>query len=99
MVWEIKTGTTNLIYIGLLTHQQKQSGFFVSQDEDFIYLFRGKNGNAQIKAIFPYATATVKEIRDEAEKYRQELPKWSVPKKTTKEGKRAINIVLSVANR
>lgn len=57
-------------YIGLLTHTQKQAGFFATQDEDFIYLFHGKNGNAICKAIFEYETARVKEIREKAEKYR-----------------------------
>lgn len=61
-----------MIFIGLLTHQQKQTGFFVSQDEDFIYLFWGRNGNAELKSIFPYESVTVKQIRDEAERLRLE---------------------------
>lgn len=64
-----------MIYIGLLTHQQKQAGYFVSQDEDFIYLFHRGNGVPIIMGIFPYATATIKEIRDMAEKRSQEMPK------------------------
>ena len=63
-----------MIFIGLLTHQQKQAGYFVSQDEDFIYLFHRANGNPRMIAIFPYEIATVKEIRDKAEKHRQEMP-------------------------
>lgn len=63
-----------MIFIGLLTHKQKQAGFFVSQDEDFIYLFHGKNSTAVCKAVFVYETTTVKEIRETAEKYRQEMP-------------------------
>lgn len=55
-----------MIYIGLLTHQQKQAGYFVSQDEDFIYLYYRNEGEPSIIAIFLYETATVKEIRDAA---------------------------------
>lgn len=56
-----------MIYIGLLTHQQKQAGYFITQDEDFIYLFhRGRETPIPI-AVFLYDTATVKEIRDAAE--------------------------------
>lgn len=61
-----------MIYIGLLTHQQKQSGFCITQDEDFIYLWHGRNGVAECKAVFLYETARVKEIRDKAEEYRKE---------------------------
>ena len=62
-----------MIYIGLLTHQQKQAGFCITQDQDFIYLWHGKNGIAMCRAVFLYENATVKEIRDTAEKYRQEM--------------------------
>lgn len=61
-------------YIGLLTHQQKQAGYFITQDEDFIWLWHGRNGNPDIIAVFLYETARVKEIRDTAEKYKQEMP-------------------------
>lgn len=54
-------------YIGLLTHKQKQSGYFVSQDEDFIYLWHGRNGSPRIVSIFLYDTATIKEVREKAE--------------------------------
>ena len=56
-------------FIGLLTHEQKQAGYFVSQDEDFIYLFHAEQGNSSPVAVFLYETATVKEIRDAAEKH------------------------------
>ena len=56
-----------MIFIGLLTHQQKQAGYFVSQDQDFIYLFHRNDGNPQLKAVFNYDTVTIKEIRDKAE--------------------------------
>ena len=70
-----------MIYIGLLTHQQKQVGFFVTQDEDFIYLWQGKNGHPYIISTFLYEQARVKEIRDSAEKYRQEMPSETNPVK------------------
>ena len=57
-----------MIFVGLLTHQQKQAGYFVSQDEDFIYLYHRNNGTPKPIAIFLYDTATVKEIRDTAER-------------------------------
>jgi len=63
-----------VIYIGLLNHQQKQAGYFVSQDEDFIYLFHRNDGEPRIVAWFLYDNATVKEIRDKAEQDKQELP-------------------------
>ena len=63
---EIKAGDTRLIFIGLLTHQQKQASFFVSQDEDFIYLFHRDDGDPRIVGIFDYETATIKEIRETA---------------------------------
>ena len=62
-----------MIFIGLLTHQQKQAGYFVSQDEDFIWLWHRRNGNPICIAIFLYADARVKDIRELAEKDRQEL--------------------------
>lgn len=61
-------------FIGLLTHSQKQAGYFVSQDEDFIYLFHRGNGNPRIVGLFLYETATIKEIRNMAERHRQEMP-------------------------
>jgi hypothetical protein len=62
-------------YIGLLTDEQKRMGLFISQDEDFIYLFHGKNGDARLVACFLYDTATVKEIRETAEKEKLKLSK------------------------
>lgn len=55
-----------MIFIGLLTHQQKQAGYFVCQDEDFFYLFHRDNGNPRIVGIFDYETVTIKEIRETA---------------------------------
>lgn len=63
-----------MLFIGLLTHQQKQAGFFITQDADFVYLFYGRNGKPVCKAVFLYDDVKVKEIRDIAEKYRQEMP-------------------------
>lgn len=54
-------------WIGLLTDAQKRAGFGVTQDEDFIYLWRGQNSQAELVAIFVYETATIREIREAAE--------------------------------
>lgn len=51
-------------YIGLLTDRQKQAGYFCIQDDDFIYIFHRNNGHPKPIGIFPYETATVKQIRD-----------------------------------
>ena len=58
-----------MIFIDLLTHEQKQAGYFVSQDEDFIYLFHERNSEAKCIANFPYESARVKEIRDTAQEH------------------------------
>ncbi len=57
-----------MTFIGLLTHQQKQAGYFVSQDLDFIYLWYRRNGNPDCVAVYLYDDAKVKQIRDDAEK-------------------------------
>jgi len=58
----------DMIFIGLLTHSQKQAGYFVTQDEDFIYLWHGRNTDKPVCIkIFLYDTATVKEIREAAQ--------------------------------
>lgn len=64
-----------MIYIGLLTHQQKQAGYFVTQNEDFIWIWHRRNGNPICIAIFLYEDAKVKEIREVAERHRKEMPK------------------------
>lgn len=53
-----------MIFVGLLTHQQKQAGYFVTQDEDFIYLFHRDDGNPRCITVFMQEYARVKEIRD-----------------------------------
>lgn len=58
-----------MIFIGLLTHQQKQAGYFVSQDEDFVYLWHRRNGNPEIIAIFLYNDVKIKQVREEADKH------------------------------
>lgn len=58
-----------MIYIGLLTHKQKQAGYFVSQDKDFIWLWHKRNGNPDIIGVFLYVNATVKQIRDTAQQH------------------------------
>ena len=56
-------------FIGLLTHEQKQAGYFVSQNEDFVWLWHGKNGHPDIIAVWLYDQVRVKEIRDTAEEH------------------------------
>lgn len=53
-----------MIFIGLLTHQQKQAGYFVSQDDDFIWLWWGRNGNPNCIGVFIYQDAKVSAIRE-----------------------------------
>ncbi|KKM73566.1 hypothetical protein LCGC14_1409170 [marine sediment metagenome] len=62
-------------WVGLLTDQQKRAGYFISQTEDFIYLWHRRNGNPDIIAVFLYENATVKQIRDEAGNHLQGIPK------------------------
>lgn len=68
IVWPPQA-TIGWAFIGLLTHEQKQAGLFVSQDEDFIWLLRARSGTGEVLAVFPYETATVKEIRERAEEF------------------------------
>lgn len=67
----MKPAAESWTYIGLLTDEQKRARLFVSQDEDFIWLCQANgSGGARILAVFPYETATVKEIRDMAQQFR-----------------------------
>lgn len=59
-------------YIGLLTDAQKRAGCFITQDDDFIFLWHGRNGHPDVIAIYPYQFARVKQIRDDAEKWLKE---------------------------
>jgi predicted nuclease of predicted toxin-antitoxin system len=61
-----------MIYIGLLTDAQKRAGFFVTQDEDFVYLFHRDEGTPKIIRIFLYETARIKEVRDAAEEVQRD---------------------------
>jgi len=54
-------------FIGLLTHEQKQAGYFVSQDEDFVHVYHRANGIPRCISIFLYETATIKGVREAAE--------------------------------
>ena len=56
-------------YIGLLTHQQKQAGYFVSQDEDFIWLWQSKP-YVDCIAVFLYENCTIKQVRETCERNR-----------------------------
>lgn len=67
MAGELEYPGTGMRFIGLLTHQQKQAGYFVSQDLDFVWLWKARNGHADIVAIFLYENATIKQVRESAE--------------------------------
>jgi len=56
-------------FIGLLTHTQKQAGYFVSQDEDFVWLWKEKDNKPDIVAVFLYENATIKQVREECQKH------------------------------
>ena len=53
-------------YIGLLTDAQKRAGYFVTQDEDFVYLWHRRNGNPECIKVFLYEDVRLKEIREAA---------------------------------
>ena len=58
-------GSTRVIFVGLLSDQQKRASYFVTQDEDFIWLWYGKNTNSPYCiGIFLYLDAKVREIRE-----------------------------------
>jgi len=59
-------------FIGLLTHEQKQAGYFVSQDADHVWVWKARNGKADLVCVFLYETVTIKQVREAAEKDRQE---------------------------
>ncbi len=53
-------------FIGLLTHEQKQAGYFVSQDEDFVWLWRSRP-HVDCVAVFLYENCTIKQVREKAD--------------------------------
>lgn len=71
-----KEATIKMKFIGLLTDEQKHAGYFVTQDEDCVYLFHRNTGNPRLVAVFDYEAAKIKEVRDKAEDdLGQEFPK------------------------
>lgn len=76
-------------YIGLLTSQQKQEGYFVSQDEDFVWLWRSRP-YLECISVFLYDQCTIKQVRDKAQEdmdgqkkaEKQKRPKQKAAKKT-----------------
>ncbi len=56
-----------MIFIGLLTHEQKQAGYFVSQTEDFVFLWHRRNGHPDCIAIFLYDDVKIKQVREAAD--------------------------------
>ncbi len=64
-------------FIGLLTAKQKEAGYFVSQDEDFIWVWHGRNNTPNCVAILSYEFATVRQVREAAQKHLEEQTKAS----------------------
>jgi len=60
-------------YIGVLTEEQKQAGFFLRSDERFIYLCRNGPSFFNVKATFLYGIATIREIREKAQEAKNGL--------------------------
>ena len=58
-------------YEGLLTDSQKRDGYFVTCDEDFVFVYYKRNGNPSPIAILLYETVKLKEIRDIVEEHRE----------------------------
>ena len=55
-------------WIGLLTDEQKRAGYFVSQDDDFVWLWRGENtDHPDIIGVWLYEHCRIKDIRDKAQ--------------------------------
>ena len=67
MIDELEYPSTGMHFMGLLTHTQKRAGYFVNQDPDFVWLWKARNGHADIVAIFLYENATIKQVRESAE--------------------------------
>lgn len=57
-------------YEGLLTEAQKRAGYFVTQDEDFVFLWHGRDSNPDIIAVFLYADVKIKQVREAADEDR-----------------------------
>lgn len=54
-------------YEGLLTDAQKRAGYFVTQDDDFIWLWHRRDGNPGIIAVFLYDDCRIKQVRESAD--------------------------------
>jgi len=65
-------------FVGLLTHRQKQAGYFIMQDDpedpDFAFLFHRRNGdNPECIKTWLYADLTIKAVRDAAKTDMEEV--------------------------
>jgi len=60
-----------LKYEGLLTDAQKRAGYFVTQDEDFVFVWRSKPHPEPI-AVFLYNTCRIKDCRDAVDRDMEE---------------------------
>ena len=57
-----------MTYIGLLTDAQKRLGYFVSQDDDFIWLYHRNSGTPRVVTVWLYDICKIKDVREAAEK-------------------------------
>lgn len=53
-------------FIGLLTHNQKQAGYFVTQTEDFVFLWRSRP-HTDCVSVWIYDDCLIRQVRDKAE--------------------------------
>jgi hypothetical protein len=58
-----------------LTTEQRQAGFYLEEDEDFLYLKKSD----EVLAVFSSKGATVQSIREVADRYREWQWKQSQP--------------------
>jgi len=66
-------------FVGLLADKQKRAGYFITQTRDFLWLWHRRNGNPICVAIFLYENATVKEIREAAERDKYGTNRLGIP--------------------
>ena len=55
-----------MAFIGLLTHGQKQAGYFITQTMDFVFLWRSRPHTDCI-GVWLYDQCLIKDVRDKAD--------------------------------
>lgn len=59
----------NMKWQGLITDEQHRAGYGSTMDEDFIYIWHGRDGSAACIAVLEFETTTVKDVRDVIESH------------------------------